>query len=109
MAADADAKLLTLEAEHDTACAALERANALLVAAETSLDVAEIVAAAMLRSQAVDHLHKIEKRIRKTPARSPDGLAIKARLIRMRAGCDGTWDGHALARAVLVLAGQTVQ
>jgi hypothetical protein len=109
VANDADAKLLALEAEHAAAWAALERANALLIAAETSLNVAGIVAAAKLQSEAMDHLRKLEKRIRRTPARAPHGLAIKARLTTMHADCDRSWKGHLLARAVLVLAGTAVQ
>ena len=109
MANDADAKLLVLQADHAAAWAELQRAHALLAVAETPLDVAGIVAAAKLHSEAIDHLRKVEKRIRTTPTRSPHGLAIKARLLRMSAGCDGNWDGHALARAVLVLAGKAAQ
>ena len=108
MASDADAKLLALEAEHAAAWAALERANALLAAAETPLNVAGIVAAAKLQSEAIDHLRKVEKRIRRTPARTPHGLAIKARITTMRADCDRSWKDHLLARAVLVLAGKAV-
>ena len=67
MADDADAKLLALQVEHAAAWAALERANAMLAAADTLLDVAGIVAAAKLQSAAVDHLHKVAKHIRKTP------------------------------------------
>ena len=106
MADDADAKLLALQAEHDAAWAELERANAMLAAAETTLNVAGIVAAAKLRGAAVDHLHKIEARIRKARAYSPHGLAIKARIVTRNAGCDMTRKGHLLARAVLVLTGE---
>jgi hypothetical protein len=106
MADDADAKLLVLQAEHDAAWAELERANAMLTAAETPLDVPGIIAAAKLQGAAVDHLRKIEARIRKARAHSPHGLAIKARIVARSADCNRNWKGHPLARAVLVLTGE---
>ena len=78
--ADADGKLLALQAEYDAAWAKLECANAVLAVAETRLDEAGIMAAAKLQSEAIDHLHKIEKHICKAPAHSPHSLALKARI-----------------------------